>query len=78
MEKLDMDFKELIRCPLWWHERGLMKYPHGGLKIETEYKVKHNGRIKRLYACTMSNVGLLFIMSKGKELHVEIDNWGKE
>lgn len=41
-----------------------------GSKIPTEYMVLHNNRIKRVYVCIWSNVGTLFIMSKGKQLVV--------
>ena len=57
--------------PLWWQEKGLSYTASGyGRKIPTQYMVYHEKRLKRVYCCIFSNVGTLFIVSKGKELTI--------
>ncbi|KKL80375.1 hypothetical protein LCGC14_2005430 [marine sediment metagenome] len=56
-------------CPLWWHKEGLRQTATGyGLKLTTPYKTEYNGRMYRVYAACVSNVGSLYILSKGKRL----------
>jgi len=58
---------------LWWQEQGLSYTASGyGKKIPTHYKVKNGGRWQRVYCCTASNIGSLYIISNGKKLAVEI------
>ena len=60
---------ETVRKPLWWQLRGLMYTATGyGKKIPTEYMVKHNNRMKRVYCCIYSNVGSLYIKSHGHDI----------
>ncbi len=57
---------DFIHVPLTWQVKGLQQTQSGyGNKLTTPYKVKHNGRLKRVYSVLYSNIGSLFIMVKG-------------
>ena len=43
-----------------------------GEKLSTDWMVRHNGRDKRVYCVCHSNIGTLFIISKGKQEIVDI------
>jgi hypothetical protein len=63
---------EVIDAPLWYHTRGLMQTATGyGSKLVTAYKVKHNGRLKRVYCSCFSNVGTFYIMYNREKLTIE-------
>lgn len=58
---------ETIHAPLWFHKRNLLQTSTGcGSKLSTEYKVKHEGKWKRVYTSCFSNCGTSYIL-KGKE-----------
>lgn len=62
---------ETIEKPTWWQERGLSYTATGyGRKIPTQYMVKHNNRMKRVYCCIFSNSGTLYIMSGKSEINL--------
>ena len=66
--------EEVIIAPLWFHTRGLMQTATGyGRKLKTEYKIKHYGRLYRVYCHIFSNCGTLYIISKNERLTVNID-----
>ena len=51
------------------HERGLLYTATGyGRKIPTQYKVKYNNRFYRVYCAIFSNIGTLYIVSKGNKV----------
>ena len=53
------------------HKRGLTYTATGyGGKIPTQYKVKYNGRYYRVYCAIFSNIGTLYIISKGEKITV--------
>ena len=55
--------------PTWWQLKGLMYTATGyGRKIPTQYMVKHNNRLKRVYCCIFSNSGTLYIINNGQDL----------
>jgi hypothetical protein len=57
--------------PLEWQRAGLQETTTGyGLKLTTPYKVRHEGRLFRVYATCVSNVASYWIMCKGQKLHV--------
>lgn len=57
--------------PLWWHEQGLHQTASGyGQRLTTRYKIRHNGRLYRVYATCISNVSSLWIISLGVKLHI--------
>ena len=65
---------ETIEVPLWWQKQGLMYTATGyGNKIPTAYKVRHEGRLKRVYCRIFSNSGTLYIMSKGEKITVDVN-----
>ena len=67
--------EEVIIAPLWFHVRGLMQTATGyGKKLKTEYKIRHNGRLYRVYCHIFSNCGTLYIISRNMKLTVNIDN----
>lgn len=64
---------------LWWQERGLLYTATGyGEKIPTEYMVKRNNRWHRVYCRIFSNIGSLYIMSKGKKIGISLPDTTKE
>ena len=60
---------ETFYKPLWWQLQNLSYTASGyGKKIPTVYMVKHNSILKRVYCCIFSNVGSLYIISKGHDI----------
>lgn len=58
--------EDLISCPLWWHEKGLMQTATGyGKKLTTPYKVLHQGKMRRVYCHIFSNCASLYVLIKG-------------
>ena len=76
MDKLEYtytDTENVRKDLLWWQEQGLSYTSTGyGNKIPTSWKVKHNGRWKRVYCYIYSNSGTCFIMSYGKKIVVDL------
>lgn len=65
---------DVIDAPLWFHTRGLMQTATGyGSKLKTPYKVRHNGKLKRVYYACYSNVSALYILQGKEKLTIEID-----
>lgn len=65
---------DVIYAPLWFHLQGLSQTASGyGSKLATEYKLKHNGRLYRVYCAIYSNIGRLYIVSNGIELTVNLN-----
>lgn len=59
---------------LWWQKRNLMYTASGyGKKIPTQYQVKLNNRWHRVYCCIFSNVGTNYIVVKGKDQIIDIE-----
>lgn len=54
---------------LWWQKRGLMFTKTGyGKRIPTTYKVKHEGKWKRVYCTIYSNSGVCYVESNRKPI----------
>lgn len=69
------EYVEHIVSSLWWQDQGLSFTASGyGSKIPTRYKVKYNGRWMRVYCRIYSNVGSLYIVSKGVKLYITTYN----
>jgi len=71
--QLKIDGKEVLTIsePLWWQLKGLQQTQSGyGSKISTQYKVKHEGRWKRVYCRIFSNSGTLYVLKKGERVIV--------
>lgn len=65
---------EVVHAPLWWQEKGLSYTATGyGKRIPTEWLVKYNGRMRRVYCCIFSNVGTCYIGKLSDGLTVSID-----
>jgi hypothetical protein len=74
MEKISIKKSELIKKPLWFHKRNLIQTASGyGKNLKTEYMLKHNNRLKRVYCYCFSNSGTLFIKSGKNEIIIDID-----
>ncbi len=57
--------------PLGWHLQGLQQTASGyGRRLTTRYKVRHEGRLYRVYATCISNVASNWIMVNGVKLHI--------
>lgn len=64
---------DLTDAPLWWHLKGLSQTATGyGTRLTTPYKVKFNGRWRRVYCFQFSNVGTLYIGKRSDNLTVTI------
>ena len=58
--------------PLWWQLNGLSYTASGyGGKIPTQYMVKHNGKMKRVYCMIYSNAGTCYILDHGHRLIIQ-------
>ena len=59
---------------LWWMKQGLSYTASGyGKKIPTQYKINLDGRWLRVYCCTFSNSGSLYVVRGKENLRVEIE-----
>jgi len=64
---------DLTDAPLWWHLKGLSQTATGyGTRLTTPYKVKFNGRWRRVYCIQFSNAGTLYIGKRSDNLTVTI------
>lgn len=69
LKYLDYEPSDLIDTPLWWQSQGLQYTASGyGRKIPTRNKIRHAGRLKRVYCCIYSNIGTCYIIDHGKWL----------
>lgn len=65
--------ESVIHAPLLCHLRGLMRTGTGyGSKLSTDYKLKHNDRLYRIYCTIYSSIGRLYIVSNGIELTINL------
>lgn len=63
--------ENLINVPLWWHKKGLRQTTTGfGRKLTTEYKIKYNNKLYRVYCTCFSNCGSLWFTVKGERMHI--------
>jgi len=64
---------EVKESPLWWQEKGLSYTASGyGGQIPTRYKVKWEGRWRRVYAACYGNASTLYL-KQGKEWLCTVD-----
>lgn len=60
--------------PLWWQLKGLQQTASGyGSRLVTPYKVKFNGRWRRVYCRQYSNAGTLYVGRLADNLTVSIN-----
>ena len=65
--------EDLVAYPLDWQKRGLQETASGyGKKLTTRYKVKYQGRMRRVYAVCYSNVASYYIFVKGEKLYLRM------
>ena len=65
---------EAVSKPLWWQERGLSYTATGyGKRIPTQWLVKYNGKMRRVYCCIFSNIGTCYIGKLSDGLTVSIN-----
>lgn len=71
-DRLYVSRADLLYCPLEWQKRGKSETATGyGVKLRTPYKIRHAGRLRRIYCRCFSNVGTCYIVVGGKILIVE-------
>jgi hypothetical protein len=69
---------ECAESPLWWQEKGLSFTASGyGARIPARYKVKINGKWRRVYCKIYSNNGTLYI-GKSNESHLNVIDINRE
>ena len=65
--------EDLVESPLNWQVLGLQETASGyGKKLTTRYKVKYQGRMRRVYAVCYSNVASYFIFVRGEKLYLRM------
>ena len=65
--------KDLVESPLNWQVLGLQETASGyGKKLTTRYKVKYQGRMRRVYAVCYSNVASYYIFVRGEKLYLKM------
>ncbi len=65
--------EDLVESPLIWQKLGLQETASGyGNKLTTKYKVKYQGRMRRVYAVCYSNVASYYIFVKGEKLYLRV------
>lgn len=65
--------EDLIYCPLEWQKKGLCETASGyGKKITTQYKIRHQNKMRRVYCHIFSNCGSLYVLIKGQRFYINI------
>lgn len=65
--------EDLILCPLEWQKKGLRETASGyGKKLTTQYKVRHQNKMRRVYCHIFSNVGSLYVIIKGHRFYINV------
>jgi len=74
MQKIEINQTDLISKPLWFHKRNLMQTRSGfGRNLKTEWMIKYNNRLYRIYQCCISNSGTNYIKTKAGDIIIEIN-----
>ena len=70
---LQVDRSELIEKPLYCHKHNLMQTSTGyGKNLKTEYMIKYNNKLYRVYYCNFSNSGTFYIKSNQGDIILNI------
>ena len=70
---LQVDRSELIEKPLYCHKHNLMQTSTGyGKNLKTEYMIKYNNKLYRVYYCNFSNSGTFYIRTKQGDIILDI------
>ena len=73
MDRFEFFQDDIIKAPLSWQKQGLTYTVSGyGKRIPTQYKVKHDGRLYRVYCCQFSNTGTLYIQTRKGDVTVDV------
>ena len=68
-----VDRAELIMNPLWFHTMHLMQTTTGyGKNLKTEFMIKYNNRLCRVYYSNFSNAGTHYIKTKQGDIILNI------
>lgn len=72
-KKMYVDQSDLIEKPLWFHKRNLMQTRTGyGKNLKTEYMVRYNNKVHRIYYSNFSNSGTFYIKTKQGDIILDI------
>ena len=72
--KIVVKRQDLIENPLEWQKAGKLETPTGyGYKHHTPPGVDYEGRRRRLYCRCFSNVGVTYIIVRGEEVIVDVE-----
>lgn len=70
---LIVDRSELIEQPLWFHKKNLMQTSTGyGKNLKSEYMLRYNNKLHRVYYCCFSNSGTFYIKTKRGDIILDI------
>lgn len=73
MDRIEFFADDIVEAPLEWQKRGLLYTASGyGKRVPTAYKVKYDGRLRRVYCCQYSNSGTLYIKTKQGDITVDL------
>lgn len=68
-----VDRAELVEKPLWFHKKNLMQTSTGyGKNLKTEYMVRYDTRLCRIYYQCFSNSGTFYIKTKQGDIILNI------
>ena len=72
--KIVVKRQDLIENPLEWQKAGKLETATGyGNKLHTPYMLDYEGRRRRLYCRCFSNVGVTYIVVRGEEVIVDVE-----
>lgn len=72
--KIVVKRQDLIEKPLEWQKAGKLETATGyGNKLHTPYMLDYEGKRRRLYCCCFSNVGVTYIIVRGEEVIVDVE-----
>ena len=70
---LFVDRSELVEQPLWFHKKNLMQTSTGyGKNLKTEYMIRYNNKLYRVYYQCFSNSGTFYIKTKQGDIILDI------
>ena len=72
--KIVVKRQDLIENPLWWQKAGKFETATGyGNKLHTPYMLDYGGRRRRLYCRCFGNSGVTYIIVRGEEVIVDVE-----
>jgi hypothetical protein len=68
---IEVQFKELVYAPLWWHKQNLQQTASGyGAKLVSHWMLNFNGRLYRVYVTCYGNSGSSWVKIKGERIYI--------